>query len=349
MRFKKSYLAWALAAVSLVWTQTAQSFRLDQFLEQLEKPKQEQPKQEQPSAKPAEPPPQPPPERPQAAPQQPAPSQPSKPKGGGGLIGLGESLGIFDKKTSKILKQSVTTLKAFQPIGYEEEKAIGGSLAVEVFNRFGGMYLNPRLQRYITLVGKSVAEVSGRPDIDYFFAVLNTEQANAFATPGGYVFVSVGLLRLLKNEAQLAGVLGHEIAHITRKHALQTLQRGKVLQGLSSLTLTAMNKNPALFDKVINEVSDILFTRGLDKNLEFEADKYGTEYAYRLGYFPAGLKDFIRILGKARSGQKSIFLSTHPSPGERYTRLTRLLPRYKSAALAPILASRYRSTVQGQL
>ena len=75
------------------------------------------------------------------------------------------------------------------------------------------------------------------------------------------------------------------------------------MQGVSALTLTVMDKDPALFDKVIDEVSNILFTKGLDKNLEFEADKYGREFAYRMGYFPGGLQNFISKLGKSKEGE----------------------------------------------
>lgn len=332
---KKSLVAVALLAAFMVWAQTSHSFRLDRFLEELEKP--QDPKPAENTTQPAQ--------QPSGQTQQQPPAQ----KGQGGLIGLGESLGIFDKKTSKILKGSVGALQALQPIGIKEEKAIGGSLAVEVFSRYGGMVDNPELQRYVTLVGQAVADVSDRPDLEYHFAVLNTEHPNAFATPGGYVFVSIGLLRLLQNEAQLAGVLGHEIAHITQKHALQTLQRSKLLQGVSSLTLAAMDRDTGLFDRVINQVSEVLFTRGLDKNLEFEADKLGAEFAYRTGYFPGGLKDFIKILGKSESRGSSIFLSTHPSPGERYRQLGRHMVHYKSAMLYPVLSKRFRTTVKGRL
>jgi len=325
---KKLSLTLAIIAVGLIWAQTSYS-QFDKLFEAIQKP--------------------PPKEQAAEEPKQQGAQQPALQNGGGGLIGLGESLGVFDKKTSKILKQSVGALQAFQPIGFEEEKAIGGSLAVEVFNKFGGMYKNPAVQQYITLVGKAVAEVSDRPDIDYYFAVLNTENPNAFATPGGYVFVSVGLLRLLENEAQLAGVLGHEIAHITQKHALQTLQRSKRLAGLSSLTLTAMDKDAGLFDQVINEVSEVLFTRGLDKELEFEADKFGADYAYRMGYHPRGLKDFLKILGKAESRGSSIFLSTHPSPVDRYKRLSQLLSQYDPASPYQLLAIRYQSRAKGKL
>lgn len=308
--------------LGLIWVQTSHSFRLDDFFKLPPQEKQTQPPSEA----------------------QPAPKQEQ-----GGLIGFGESLGLFDKKTSKILQGSVTTLQSFQPIGIEEEKAIGGSLAVEVFSRYGGMLKDRDLQRYVSLVGQAVADVSDRSDIDYHFAVLDTENPNAFATPGGYVFVSLGLLRMLENEAQLGGVLGHEIAHITQKHALKTLQRSKLLQGVSSVTMAAMDKDSNLFDKIINQVSETLFTTGLDKELEFEADKYGTEFAYRTGYFPGGLRDFIKVLGKSESKDRSIFLSTHPGPRERYSKLSSHMQKYKSALLSPVLSNRFKAQVKSRL
>lgn len=315
----------------LVWAAPSHSFNFGKILKDVEKATQPEPKPE-----------------PKPQPKESDTKEPPAPKtqestGNKGLIGLGEKFGVFDKKTSKILKQSVSTLKALQPIGYEEEKAIGGRLAIEVFSRYGGAYSDPELLHYVNLVGQAVSEVSTRPDIDYHFAILNTEYPNAFATPGGYVFVSIGLLKMLENEAQLAGVLAHEIAHISQKHALQTIERSRSLQGMSSLTLTVMDKDPALFDKVIDEVSNVLFTKGLDKKLEFEADRYGREFAYRLGYFPGGLQNFIRKLGKNKERGKSIFMSTHPSTSERYNRLIKTDKRYKQATLYPVFGKRFLS------
>lgn len=313
----------------LAWAEPSYSFNLGGFLKEVEKSTQPkpQPKKEELDIKV----------------QEPAQKQSSN---GGGMIGLGESLGIFDKKTSNILKQSVTTLQALQPIAYEEEKAIGGRLAVEVFSRYGGAYDDPELLRYINLIGRAVADVSNRPDIDYHFAILNTEYPNAFATPGGYVFVSIGLLRMIENEAQLAGVLAHEVAHISQKHALQTLERSRSLQGVSSLTLTVMDKNPDMLDKLIDEVSNVLFTKGLDKNLEFEADRYGREFAYRMGYYPGGLQNFIQKLGNSKAGSKSIFMSTHPSARERYSILKKSWRRYNKASLYPVLEKRLLSALK---
>lgn len=314
----------------LVWVIPSYSFNFGDVLKEVEKsthpPEKSQPK------------PEPEPDKSQ--------SQPTQQGGGGGLIGLGDSLGIFDKKTSKILQQSVSTLKALQPIAYEEEKAIGGRLAVEVFNRYGGAYDDPDLLKYVNLVGQAVAEVSSRPDIDYHFAILNTEYPNAFATPGGYVFVSIGLLKMIDDEAQLAGVLAHEVAHIARKHALQTLERSRSLQGVSSLTLTVMDKDPGLFDKLIDEVSNVLFTKGLDKKLEFEADKYGREFAYRTGYYPGALGKFIQKLGSSKRNQGSIFSSTHPSSQERYHLLQKSSSRYSKASLYPTLGNRFKVAIK---
>jgi predicted Zn-dependent protease len=236
--------------------------------------------------------------------------------------------------------------QSLKPIGLEEEKAIGGSLAIQVFNRYGGLYDNPELQRYITLVGQSLADVSDRPDLDYHFAVVNSEHPNAFATPGGYVFVSIGLLRVLENEAQLAGVLGHEIAHITHKHALKTLERNKKVAGFGALTVSMLGQSPDVFDKVIEHAGEIIFTYGLDKNLEYEADKMGAEYTERLGYHSGGLKSFLDILNKSQPGQDSVFLSTHPSPADRLSHLTNA---DASGSSKPLFVAEFKQATEGKL
>ncbi len=267
----------------------------------------------------------------------------------GGLLGLGKALGI-DKKTLDIIGKGVKAAQSLQPIQYKEEKALGGAIAVQVFSRFGGSYNDKNLLRYVNLVGNSVAMFSDRPNIPYYFAILKNPQPNAFAAPGGYVFITTGLLRKIKNEAELAGILGHEIAHISQKHTLKTLERSRALQGISNLTLTLMNENPEVFKKIINDMSNILFEHGLDQNLEYEADKIGTEYAYQVGYNPAGLKDFLKTLREIRGKERSIFFKTHPSPSNRINRLlTKVLPNYRGIGKYRILSSRFKIATKGKL
>ena len=213
------------------------------------------------------------------------------------LENLGKQFGV-DGKIGRLLDKSIRVIQAIAPIAYNEEKAIGGALAVEAFQRFGGPYQGPQLIRYVSLVGLSVATHSNRPDIPYHFAILNSREPNAFAIPGGYVFVTIGLLSTIQSESELAGILGHEIAHIAQKHALDAIHRNQALKGIGELTMTAMNKDPRVLDKVVAELSRKIFEEGFDQNLEFESDRIGSDYAFRVGYNPIGLQRILKRLAQ---------------------------------------------------
>jgi predicted Zn-dependent protease len=260
-----------------------------------------------------------------------------------GLIeGLGGMLGAKEKDLG-LIKKGLKAVQSLQPIGVEEEIAIGQAVAIEAFSRFGGEYIDDKLAAYINLVGKTVAEVSDRPELTYRFAVLNSPEQNAFAAPGGYIFVTIGLLKTLKNEAELAGVLAHEVAHVTQKHMLKTLQRSSILANVTEFSMSAMNKDPQLFSNVIDATTDMLFEKGLDKELEFEADTYGIEYAYRAGYHPNGFRDYLATLQSQEGVADSRFFSTHPSTSERLRRAQDIAARYTGASKFPYLTERFRT------
>ena len=258
------------------------------------------------------------------------------------LDGLG---GIFGakKKDIDLLKKGLGVVQALEPIGEEEEITLGQAVAVEAFSRFGGEYRDERLTRYINLVGKTIGDLSDRPNLTYHFAILNSQEQNAFAAPGGYIFVTIGLLRTLKNEAELAGVLAHEVAHITQKHMLETIRRGALLANVSEFSMAAMNKNPKMFSNVIDEITDKLFTKGLDKDKEFEADVYGVEFAYRAGYNPTGLKDYLRTLQSEEGHAQSRFFTTHPSTAERIGKIDGLLGQFSDGQSFPVLTKRFQA------
>ena len=259
--------------------------------------------------------------------------------------GLGAALGMKQQKID-LLKKGVGVVQAMEPIGEEEEITLGEAVAVEAFSRFGGEYSNPAWTRYINLVGKTVAEVSDRPTLNYHFAILNSQEQNAFAAPGGYIFITVGLLKTLKNEAELAGVLAHEIAHVTQKHMLDAIRRGALMGSVSELSLTAMKQDPALFSNVIDEMTDLLFTKGLDKDKEFEADVVGVEYAYRAGYNPQGLEDYLQTLAKEEGHVESKFFTTHPSTTLRISKIDTLLKEYSDIKNLPFLTERFHQYVK---
>ena len=309
-------MKWALATLSIVLIMGAAD-RSWSFLDQLVKPSAEK-KQSQRTGQ----------------------AQPGEPKG---LVdGLGGLLGAKEKDIG-LFKKGLKAVQSLQPIGVEEEIAIGQAVAIEAFNRFGGEYKDETLTTYVNLVGKTVAEVSDRPELTYRFAILNSREQNAFAAPGGYIFVTIGLLKTLKNEAELAGVLAHEVAHVTQKHMLKTLQRSTILANVSEFSLSAMNKDPQLFSNVIDAATDMLFEKGLDKELEFEADTYGIEFAYRAGYHPNGLRDYLATLQSQEGTADSLFFSTHPSTSERLGRAKGVAARYTEASKFPYLTERFRS------
>ncbi len=257
------------------------------------------------------------------------------------LEGIG---GIFGIKKNKIdlLKKGVGVVEALQPIGEEEEIVLGEAVALEAFSRFGGEYPNQAWTRYINLVGKTIAEVSDRATLNFHFAILNSQEQNAFAAPGGYIFITVGLLKTLKNEAELGGVLAHEIAHVTKQHMLETIRRGAVLGSVSELSLTAMKQDPKMFSNAIDQMTELLFTKGLDKDKEFEADVVGIEYAYRAGYHPQGLRDYLQTLAKEEGHAESKFFTTHPSTTVRISKIDTLLNDYSDIKNLPFLTTRFQ-------
>ncbi len=268
--------------------------------------------------------------------------------GAGKIVGGGlHAIGVVDEKTADAIGASDNLTNALKPIGFEEEKSIGGAVALMAVSRFGGLDKDENAQRYVRTVGLAVASYSDRASIPYYFGVLASKEPNAFACPGGYIFLTRGLLDQLKDEAELAGVLGHEIAHVTEKHALAVIRRSKIIAGTAEVTAAYLDKNPKAFDELVNETSKVLFEKGLDKGKEADADRIGTDYAHRLGYEAGGLRDYLKRLEAAEEAKKDgkRALSTHPPAKARVKDLEALLSKYRSGGVR--LADRFRQRMAG--
>jgi predicted Zn-dependent protease len=177
------------------------------------------------------------------------------------------------------------------------------------------------LQKYVNQVGRWVASQSERPDLPWQFGVIESEDINAFAAPGGYVIITKGLYRKLQNEAQLAGVLGHEIGHVVRKHHLKLLQKTQLLNLGASLLGKKLGKGDDTVQKVIGNGAEIL-ARGLDKNAEYEADRMGVTLATRAGYEPFGLPEVLQSISHTgNTSSVALLYKTHPHPDERLAKL----------------------------
>ena len=203
----------------------------------------------------------------------------------------------------------------------EEESRIGKQIAG---NLLGAVPLvrDDKLQNYVNLVGNWVALQSGRNDITWHFGVLETEDINAFAAPGGYVFVTKGLYRLLGNEAELAGVLAHEIAHVSKKHHLKVLKQSSLIGALGQAASSKAKDSDQAVQNLIGNGAEIM-ARGLDKNAEYEADRTGMVFAARAGYDPWGLPTVLQDMAglPAKDNRTSFLYKTHPHPADRLARL----------------------------
>ena len=149
------------------------------------------------------------------------------------------------------------------------------------------------MHRYVSLVGTALAQGSTRPNLPWTFIVLDTDGVNAFAAPGGYVHITRGVLALIKNEAELAGVLGHEIIHITEKHTVRAIQKNQAVQMGAAETLSG---SAALMDRVVAAVYDNIVERGFGRAEENESDEQGVALANKIGYAPNGLVTFLTTL-----------------------------------------------------
>ncbi len=176
------------------------------------------------------------------------------------------------------------------------------------------------LQSYVNRVGRWLALQSERPDLPWHFGVIDTASINAFAAPGGYVLITRGLYELLDNEAQLAGVLAHEIGHVVRRHHVTVMQKSAAIS--AGAKLAQRDDRSQLLNNMIGSGAEI-FARGLDKSAEFEADAVGVVVAARAGYSPYGLVEVLHKLAARGGGDAdlSLLFKTHPQPGERLSQL----------------------------
>lgn len=239
-------------------------------------------------------------------------------------------------------------------ISPEEERAYGREAAATLLGAEPTL-TDPATQRYVNRVGLWVALQSERPELAWRFAVLDDGDVNAFAAPGGYVFVTKGLLQLLDSEAELAGVLSHEVAHVVRKHHLNALTKDKRMGALTGLASDKIGgddpRKREMAAKLLTGVKT-LYSRGLDKKDEFQADRDGVVIAARAGYDPSGLVGVVQKLDALDPGAAGVALlfKTHPLPADRLSVLDDLFSTGELDRLNGIEGrERYRAALRSVL
>jgi len=217
---------------------------------------------------------------------------------------------------------------------------------------------NEKLNEYVNKVGLWLASNSARPNLPWRFGVINSSAINAFAAPGGFIFITSGMLMQLVNEAQLAGVLAHEIIHVVEQHHLNAIKSGTMRGALTqALFISAdayqgnnktnkKDREYSAWAKKVTGMAQNLYSKGLDRNDEFSADKYGIRLLAKSGYDPFAYLENLQLLEAISPNDASLALmyKTHPTPTERLQVLNKQLLLLENIE-GELLESRFRTTV----
>lgn len=221
---------------------------------------------------------------------------------------------------------------ALMPAGQEER--IGASEHDKVTGQFGGPFQDKSLEAYVNRIGARVAMNTERSDVQYKFFVLDTPVVNAFAMPGGYIYVSRGLLALANNEAELAAVLAHEIGHITARHSAERYSQG-VLAGLGMAVLSAAVDDPGIARAA--GIGSELALKSYSRGQEYQADELGVRYLSRAGYDPFAAASFLNALDRWSKYEAQVegknaggtgYFATHPQTDDRVMRASNIAKMY---------------------
>jgi predicted Zn-dependent protease len=245
---------------------------------------------------------------------------------------LGGALGKLNKA-----KETADKVKGLQ-VSEADERKIGEQVSTELCNTFGVLQ-DAAVTKYVSLVGSVLAQASSRPNLQWEFIVLDTDGVNAFASPGGLVHITRGALGLAKNEAEVAGILGHEIGHVVRKHTVNAIKKGKLVQTASGAARSQFLENMA------NRAYEMVLENNFDRGDELDADKVGVELAKKAGYAGNALGDFLTRLNdrnKNQSERNGLFAS-HPETNERISKVKQLAANANAAVL---VEARYKSTIK---
>jgi predicted Zn-dependent protease len=196
-----------------------------------------------------------------------------------------------------------------------EEIRFGREVAARIIAR-SGLYDSPQLNKYVNLVGNAIALNTGRPELQFRFGVLDTDEINAYAAPGGYVFVTKGAMARMHDESELAGVLAHEIAHIVERHIVKELNiKGSDSSGTGGLAMIIGAPTEAArmaFSQFVDKAVDMLFKDGYKREDEAQADRDAVAFCALTGYDPAALSRYFDRLARTKGRNTEVLDKTHP-------------------------------------
>ena len=244
---------------------------------------------------------------------------------------VGYGLGKISKEDKERLDRlAAQTEKALRPMTEQEEYYIGRAVAATILGQYP-LYLDDHWTRYVNEIGQAVVLASDRPFTygGYHFAILDTDEVNALACPGGIIFITRGMLKKAKNEEELAAILAHEVGHVNHKDGLGGIQRARWVQVVTllgaetakKLSGAELSQLVSLFEGSVNDVFKTLIVNGYSRQQETAADLSAMTFMHRVGYDSNGLTDYLEKLVREQiTGAGQGFFATHPGMAERLSK-----------------------------
>ena len=244
---------------------------------------------------------------------------------------VGEASGTISKEQGQSIRKSTAAVsKSLEDFTPEQEYYIGRTVGAVVLAKYPAAS-DAKANAYLNVLGQTLAQVSDMPELfgGYHFLVLDSDDINAFATPGGHVFITRGLIRCCRTEDALAAVLAHEIGHIQLRHGMKAIEKARMTEALSilaqesakSLGSREVAQLTQAFGGVISDITNTMVNNGYSRSYEYQADAASVSILKRLGYNPGALIDMLNVMAKQMKPGGSDFVKTHPTPQNRIAEL----------------------------
>jgi predicted Zn-dependent protease len=263
------------------------------------------------------------------------------------------SLGFED--VLEIAQKSAPAIqKSFEDITPEQEYYIGRAVAANILSQYQP-FTEAEPTAYLNLMGSTLAFASDRPETfgGYHFLILDSQEINAFAAPGGLVFISLGLLACADSEDTVAAILAHEIAHVVKQHGLQAIKKSRVTSALTSVAIASaqtagsdeLAKLTTVFEDSIGDITATLVNSGYSRTFEKEADLMAVEILQRVGYDPNALVRMLEVMERRLTPGGLDFAKTHPEPAVRINEIRKVLAQAPAPPVQAERQARYQAAL----
>jgi len=268
---------------------------------------------------------------------------------------VGVAAGVIDQSQAQsIVKSTEAVAKSFEDITPEQEYYIGRSVGAVLVGKYHP-YRREKATLYLNVLGQTLAQASDLPETfgGYHFSILDSEEINAFAAPGGLIFVTRGMLRCCKHEDAVAAVLAHEIGHVQYKHGLQAIKKSRVTQALTTIAAEggktlggeSLSQLTQVFEDSLTDITTTMVNNGYSRAFESKADEAAVTILKRVGYNPNGLVEMLQVMDQKLTPGGPGFAKTHPSPKDRIAQIQKAIESPATASIPQVRQDRFDASL----